>query len=530
MSTANIESSNIKVFPSNSRGSTTDGKLINPESFLNTEFNLTTLVRRLNKSSYKGKENGFVIESTTELLTFSLCGYWFEISCPSGYNNVGAYLADKDKLNNPSSIYAVITLEHVDSGYDGVEFEVLGVQENDSTPLDNNGKFLGITFVDSIEGGLENNQYSLLLYVLKGSEYIVPTSSLTSISSNYILDYQSVLPITEQLTLEKLDVTNCLKFESTDGTLFLLDENNWYADVSSADFTIKNGDTTLETISKSSKLLDYDNVMVKSDLNIQNTLRVVDNVIDVNLDDSSKKFSVYGASGEILEQIKWDNSRFVKDISIPYNNKSTFTNNNIIENNVLIQNNGSIQLSDGVEATTSGIVLDRSHSHLITEKGSTIRHSDLIHIPNSNINCYTLTATEIKATNTAQIGSIQAGSITVTEEINAPEITATGTITAKTFNATSDARLKENLSAFKYEKSILDLPTYEYNFKGQEQRTIGVLAQDLLQLYPNLVHLGKDGFYSIEENKLIYLLKEEVRALKEEITQLKEEVEKIKRK
>ena len=86
------------------------------------------------------------------------------------------------------------------------------------------------------------------------------------------------------------------------------------------------------------------------------------------------------------------------------------------------------------------------------------------------------------------------------------------------------------MSTFKYEKSILDLPTYEYNFKGQKQRTIGILAQDLLQLYPNLVHLGKDGFYSIEENKLIYLLKEEVRKLKEEITTLKEEVENIKRK
>ena len=74
MATANIESNNIKVFPSSSRGKNGD-KLINPESFLTTEFNLTTLVRRLNKSSVHGEEKGFVIKSSASSLDFSLCGY-----------------------------------------------------------------------------------------------------------------------------------------------------------------------------------------------------------------------------------------------------------------------------------------------------------------------------------------------------------------------------------------------------------------------------------------------------------------------
>lgn len=533
MATANIESNNIKVFPSSSRGKNGD-KLINPESFLTTEFNLTTLVRRLNKSSVHGEEKGFVIKSSASSLDFSLCGYWFEIICPNtftnvGDTNVGEYLASKFE-SKPNSIYAIITLKNdVPSGYDDVYFEVLSAEnstdsDNINSALDDSeGKFLGVTFADN-DSNLESNQYSLLLYELKDGVYIVPASSLTSISSNYILDYTSKLPISEHLTLQDLDVTNCLKFTVEGNVLFSLDnnENNYYIDVNTADFTIKSGDSTLETISNSSKTLDYDDVIVNSDLNVKGNLKVTDNELSAYLNNSWKKISVYGGvSNSLLEQIRWDNSRFVKDIKIPYIFNSTITNNGTITNKGTIKNESSIQLSTGITATTTGIALDRKRSNLITESPdvSFTGHSDLINIPNSNINCYTLNVT-----------TVQADSITATEEINAPKITANGTITADSFNATSDARLKENLSTFKYEKSILDLPTYEYNFKGQKQRTIGILAQDLLQLYPNLVHLGKDGFYSIEENKLIYLLKEEVRKLKEEITTLKEEVENIKRK
>ena len=72
-------------------------------------------------------------------------------------------------------------------------------------------------------------------------------------------------------------------------------------------------------------------------------------------------------------------------------------------------------------------------------------------------------------------------------------------------------------------KSILDLPVVEFNFKGNKEKHIGCIAQDLQELYPNLVHEDKDGYLSIEENKLVYLLLEEVKKLREEINKLKGE-------
>ena len=99
---------------------------------------------------------------------------------------------------------------------------------------------------------------------------------------------------------------------------------------------------------------------------------------------------------------------------------------------------------------------------------------------------------------------------------------ANGIITAKTFNARSDKRLKENIVEYSPNKSILDLPIYSYNFISDEKKTkkIGCLAQDLQKICPEIVHEGNDGFLSIEENKLVYLLLEEVKKLKKRVDEL----------
>jgi hypothetical protein len=90
-------------------------------------------------------------------------------------------------------------------------------------------------------------------------------------------------------------------------------------------------------------------------------------------------------------------------------------------------------------------------------------------------------------------------------------------IEASYFNATSDRRLKDNIEPFKYGKSILDLPIYTFTFKGESDTHIGCLAQDLQELYPELVSTREDGYLSIKESKLLYLLLEEVKQLKRQI-------------
>ena len=98
---------------------------------------------------------------------------------------------------------------------------------------------------------------------------------------------------------------------------------------------------------------------------------------------------------------------------------------------------------------------------------------------------------------------------------------ANGVVQGKSFYATSDKRLKENIQPFEYDKSILDLPVYTYTYKDSDKEQIGCMAQDLQKLYSQLVSEDKNGYLSVDNSKVVYLLLEEVKLLKKEIEDLK---------
>lgn len=97
-----------------------------------------------------------------------------------------------------------------------------------------------------------------------------------------------------------------------------------------------------------------------------------------------------------------------------------------------------------------------------------------------------------------------------------------GNVSAQSFNALSDKRLKENIVEYSPNKSILDLPIYSYNFISDEKKTkkIGCLAQDLKEICPEIVKEDDKGYLSIEENKIAYLLLDEVKELKKRVDEL----------
>lgn len=106
--------------------------------------------------------------------------------------------------------------------------------------------------------------------------------------------------------------------------------------------------------------------------------------------------------------------------------------------------------------------------------------------------------------------------------VSAQSFNASGEITAQSFNALSDKRLKENIVEYSPNKSILDLLIYSYNFISDEKKTkkIGCLAQDLKEICPEIVKEDDKGYLSIEENKIVYLLLDEVKKLKKRVDEL----------
>lgn len=99
--------------------------------------------------------------------------------------------------------------------------------------------------------------------------------------------------------------------------------------------------------------------------------------------------------------------------------------------------------------------------------------------------------------------------------------TYSGAITAPSFTASSDKRLKENIEPYSCNKSILNLKVKKFDFINGEKNQIGCIAQDLQKICPELVVEGEDGYLSINESKIVYLLLDEVKKLKAEVEELK---------
>ena len=100
-----------------------------------------------------------------------------------------------------------------------------------------------------------------------------------------------------------------------------------------------------------------------------------------------------------------------------------------------------------------------------------------------------------------------------------------GRIVACGFGTSSDFRLKQNIKSYKAEKSILDLDIKEFEYinDAAHKKHIGAIAQDVQEICPEIVYEDTNGYLNIEENKLVYLLLNEVKELKKEIKRLKGE-------
>ena len=99
-------------------------------------------------------------------------------------------------------------------------------------------------------------------------------------------------------------------------------------------------------------------------------------------------------------------------------------------------------------------------------------------------------------------------------------LTATGTITGTDCIATSDERLKDNISTAPV--GLIDkLHGREWDWTESGKTGSGVVAQELEEVLPHLVHTDDDGMKAVSYNGLIAYLIEEVKALKAEVETLR---------
>lgn len=168
---------------------------------------------------------------------------------------------------------------------------------------------------------------------------------------------------------------------------------------------------------------------------------------------------------------------------------------------------------------------------------------ETVHISNSNAQFYNLTANNtLTVDSTATLnGTVNINGnliyfdgnvITFTyatmavNNINVGNnITCNNTVTANTFNATSDATLKTNIAPIENPLAILEKITgVSFNWKDSKESAEGVLAQDVEQVLPNAVVTNEDGKKSVSYNNLVGVLIEAVKGQQKQINELKEKL------
>lgn len=84
----------------------------------------------------------------------------------------------------------------------------------------------------------------------------------------------------------------------------------------------------------------------------------------------------------------------------------------------------------------------------------------------------------------------------------------------------SDERLKNDIQALRDPLAkLLELRGVSYSYKNDGTKDIGLIAQDVEKVYPELIH-EKDGFKQLDYQKLVAPLIESVRTLNQRIVVL----------
>jgi hypothetical protein len=105
-------------------------------------------------------------------------------------------------------------------------------------------------------------------------------------------------------------------------------------------------------------------------------------------------------------------------------------------------------------------------------------------------------------------------------------IDTSGNVTASDFIATSDIRKKKDITPIENALEKVDqLQGVTYKFKeGDEKEKVGLIAQDVRKVLPQVVHEDTEGFLSISYGPIVSVLIEAIKDLKQQVCDLKARV------
>ena len=106
---------------------------------------------------------------------------------------------------------------------------------------------------------------------------------------------------------------------------------------------------------------------------------------------------------------------------------------------------------------------------------------------------------------------------------------STGTVSATNFNSLSDLSEKENIETLKNAVEMLaNIRGVRFTWKETGAPSLGVIAQELLQVAPELVTRNEEGVHTVNYSGLHAIIIEAMKDMHSELKQLRAEIENLK--
>ena len=202
---------------------------------------------------------------------------------------------------------------------------------------------------------------------------------------------------------------------------------------------------------------------------------------------------------------------------------TTLTNSGVITNTGGISGGGSITTTGTGALTIAGTTsLQGTTVNTLTSSNNLTVSSGGITVSAGGITVsaggITINAGSLSIPSGGSISAQSSGSLT----INTVTITNGGAVTASSYNASSDYRIKENIVPLSDAHTVDRLNPVIYQTKKTHETHIGFVAHELQEHYPFLVNGVKDGeeMQSVNYTGLVGVLVKEIQTLKKQVKAL----------
>ena len=148
-----------------------------------------------------------------------------------------------------------------------------------------------------------------------------------------------------------------------------------------------------------------------------------------------------------------------------------------------------------------------------TESGITVTYQDADNTLDFDVADWTLTI-DGDAAGSATVTNLSNTTLTLNISTITGDLAVSGDVTAANFNSTSDVSLKENLNVIESPlEKLSKLNGYTFNWKQDQKEAVGIVAQEVEKVFPQMVITGNDGIKRVSYDSLIPVLLEAVKEL-----------------